>query len=223
MEERVKLATAFNAHAAALSAALVLSACASSPAPPAADTQQQAFPDIGGQRVMLLPIQQIVPAISPPETADTTRRAQALSAESLRALESELTYWMPEHAHRVQWVLPDAIERAASGSAALRISVRDLSVRDFQRARLERIGDPLYGDLRRIGAVTDARLAFLPIGAVWIPELGGSGRVHIAAALIDTVGGRVLWYGVAASSVGASDDAAVAASAARALAVQVPR
>jgi hypothetical protein len=215
MEERVRFAAAFTAF--------VLAACASSPAPPAADTQQQAFPDIGGQRVMLLPVQQIVPAISPPESADTMRSAQALSVESLRAIESELSYWMPEHAHRVQWVLPDAIERAASGSAALRISVRDLSVRDFQRARLERIGDPLYGDLRRMAAVTDARLAFLPIGAVWIPEQGGSGRVHIAAALIDTVGGRVLWYGVAASIVGASDDAAVTASAARALAVQVPR
>ncbi|HEX2166660.1 MAG TPA: hypothetical protein VHG09_05420, partial [Longimicrobiales bacterium] len=171
----------------------------------------------------LLPVQQIVPAISPPASADTTRAAQPLSTESLRAIEAELSYWMPEHAHRVQWVLPAAIERAASGSAALQISVRDLSVRDFLRARLERIGDPLYGDLRRLAAVTDARLAFLPIGAVWIPETAGSGRVHIAAALIDTVGGRVLWYGVAASSVGASDDPGVAASAARALAVQVPR
>lgn len=206
-----------------LATAFMSGACASSPAPPAADTQQQAFPDIGGQRVMLLPVQQIVPAISPPESADTTRPALALSAESLRAIEAELSYWMPEHAHRVQWVLPDAVERAASGSAALQISVRDLSVRDFQRARLERIGDPLYGDLRRIGAVTDARLAFLPIGAVWIPEAAGSGRVHIAAALIDTMGGRVLWYGVAASSVGDRNDPGVAASAARALAVQVPR
>lgn len=206
-----------------LATVVLLAACSSSPAPPAADTQQQAFPDIGGQRVMLLPVQQVVPAISPPESADTMRPPLALSVESLRAIEAELSYWMPEHAHRVQWVLPEAVERAASGSAALQISVRDLSVRDFQRARLERIGDPLYGDLRRIGAVTDARLAFLPIGAVWIPELGGSGRVHIAAALIDTVGGRVLWYGVAASSPGDRNDPGVAASAARALAVQVPR
>lgn len=202
----------------------MLAACASSPAPPAADTAQQPFPDIGGQRVMMLPVQQVVPAISPPATADTTRPMLALSSESLRAVEAELAYWLPEQAPRVRWVLPDALERAVQGSAALDgITVRDLPVRDFQRSRLQSIGDPLYGDLRRVAVVTDARLALLPIGAVWIPETAGAGRVHLAAALIDTMGGRVLWYGVAASSPGERDDPAVAASAARALALQVPR
>lgn len=199
-----------------------VTACASSPAPPAADAQQQPFPDIGGQRVMLLPVQRVVPAVSPPASADTSRSALALSAESLRALEAELAYWLPEHAGRVGWVLPDAIERAAEGSAAIEISVRELPVRDFQRSRLQSIGDPLYGDLRRLAVLTNARLALLPIGAVWIPEIGGTGRVHVAAALIDTMGGRVLWYGVAAGSAGSIDDDAVVASAARALAVQVP-
>ena len=209
---------------AAFIAVFVLAACASSPAPPAADTAQQPFPDIGGQRVMLLPVQHVVPAISPPATADTTRPMLALSGESLRAVEAELAYWLPEQAPRVRWVLPDAIERAVQGSAALQaITVRDLPVRDFQRSRLQSIGDPLYGDLRRVAVVTDARLALLPIGAVWIPETAGAGRVHLAAALIDTMGGRVLWYGVAASTPGERDDPAVAASAARALALQVPR
>ena len=202
---------------------LFAAACASSPAPPTADEQQQPFPDIGGQRVMLLPLQQVVPAISPPASADTTRPALAVTSETLRAIETELSYWLPEHAQRVRWVLPDAIERAVNGSAALQISVRDLPVRDFQRSRLESIGDPLYGDMRRVAVLMDARLALLPIGAVWIPEAAGAGRVHIAAALIDTMGGRVLWYGVAASSVGERNDPAIAASAARALAVQVPR
>jgi hypothetical protein len=202
---------------------LALTACASSPAPPASDVQQQPFPDIGGQRIMLLPVQRIVPAVSPPAAADSTRPARALSGESLQALESELAYWLPEHAARTRWVLPDEIVRASEGSAALQMNVRDLSVHDFQRSRLQTIGDPLYGDLRKIAVVTDARLALLPIGAVWIPEIGGSGRVHIAAALIDTMGGRVLWYGVAAGDAGAMDDAATVASAARALTMQVPR
>lgn len=202
---------------------LAVAACAGSHTPPAADTAQQAFPDIGGRRVMLLPVQQVVPAISPPATADTARPMLALSSESLSALEAELAYWMPEHAQRVRWVLPDAIERAAKGSAALELSVRDLPVQDFQRSRLQSIGDPLYGELRRVAVVTDARLALLPIGAVWIPETGGTGRVHVAAALIDTMGGRVLWYGVAAGSAGGRDDPATIASAARALALQVPR
>jgi hypothetical protein len=197
--------------------------CSTSPAPPAADVAQQPFPDIGGQRVLLFPVQQVVPAISPPATADTTRPILALSSESRSALEAELTYWLQENAQRVRWVLPEAIERAVAGSSALQMSVRDLPVHDFQRSRLQSIGDPLYGDLRRIAVVTDARLALLPLGAVWIPEIGGMGRVHLAAALIDTMGGRVLWYGVSAGSAGHRDDSAVVASAARALAQQVPQ
>ena len=39
---------------------------------------------------MLLPVQQIVPAISPPETADTTRAMQSLSTESLRAIYTDV-------------------------------------------------------------------------------------------------------------------------------------
>lgn len=202
---------------------LTTAACSRSVAPPAADTEQRPFPDIGGASVMLLPIQRIVPTIAPPAAFDTARAVAALSAASLAALEAELTYWLPEHARRVHWVLPDAIERAMRGSAALRINVRDLPVRDFQRSRLRAIGDPLYGDLRRVAVVTDTRLALLPLGALWVPEIGGSGRVHIAAALIDTVGGAVLWYGVAAGEPGPADDAATLASAAQALVRQVPR
>ncbi|HEX6133567.1 MAG TPA: hypothetical protein VFZ24_06375 [Longimicrobiales bacterium] len=202
--------------------ALAAAAC-SSASPPAADVAQRPFPDIGGAGVMLLPVQRIVPAIAPPAAVDTTRAVMALSGESLATLEAELAYWLPEHARRVQWVLPEAIERAMRGSAALRINVRDLPVRDFQRSRLEFIGDPLYGELRRVAAVMDARLALLPLGALWIPEVGGTGRVHVAAALIDTMGGAVLWYGVAAGDTGAADDASAIASAAQALARQVPR
>ncbi|HEX6309743.1 MAG TPA: hypothetical protein VFZ69_16320 [Longimicrobiales bacterium] len=206
-----------------LTALLLTAACSRATAPPAADLAQRPFPDIGGADVMLLPVQRIVPAIAPPAAVDTTRAPATLSSESLETLEAELAYWLPEHARRVRWVLPEAIERAMRGSAALRINVRDLPVRDFQRSRLESIGDPLYGDLRRVAAVMDARLALLPLGALWIPEVGGTGRVHIAAALIDTMGGAVLWYGVAAGDTGAADDAAAIASAAQALARQIPR
>lgn len=207
----------------ALGAILTLTACASANAPPSADTPQQAFPDIGGHAVMLLPVQGIIPAVAPPVGWDSTRAVAGLSGETLRELEAELSYWLPEQAQRTRWVLPDTIDRAVSRSPALGVNVRELPVRDFQHSRIERIGDPLYGDLRRVAALTDARLALLPIGAVWIPEAGGGGRVHVAVALIDTLGGAVLWYGVAAGAPAAQDDPAGVASAARALAAMVPR
>jgi hypothetical protein len=50
------------------------------------------------------------------------------------------------------------------------------------------------------------------------PADGGAGRVEIAAAIIDTFGGRVLWYGVVAGASGEQGDPQVIATAAEALA-----
>jgi hypothetical protein len=201
----------------------LLAACAKGAAPPSADARQAGFPDVGGHTVMLLPVQRVVPTLALPAQADTLVRPASLSAESLQELEAELSYWLPEQATRVKWVLPDAVERAVSRSPTLEVRVRDLPVRDFQVASVRTVGDPLYGDLRRISLVNDARLALLPIGAVWIAETGGLWRVHLAATLIDTFGGNVLWQGVVAGDAVERNASAGIASVARQLAARIPR
>jgi hypothetical protein len=206
-----------------LVAVLVLAACAKGAAPPAADVPQPGFPDVGGHKVMLLPVQRVVPTLALPARADTAVKPVSLAAESLLELEAELSYWLPAQATRVQWVLPEAVERAVSRSPTLEVRVRDLPVRDFQVASVRTVGDPLYGHLRRISMVNDARLALLPIGAVWIAETDGLWRVHVAATLIDTFGGNVLWQGVVAGDAVELNAAAGIASAARALAARMPR
>jgi hypothetical protein len=202
---------------------LTAAACSGRATPPSADTVQRAFPDIGGMTVMLLPVQMVTPMIGAPAGADTTKPPVPLSRDIIAGLEAELAYWLPERASRTRWVLPDAIVRAADRSPGLNVRPSDLPVRDFLRLRLESIGDPLYGELRKLNMLVDARIALLPIGAVWVPEQAGGGRVHLAVALIDTFGGNVVWYGIVAGSAGAFDDAAVAASTARALAGMIPR
>ena len=172
---------------------------------------------------MLMPVQNVIPLVSAPTTADTAREAASLSGDTRAALEAELGFWLPSNSPRVEWVLPEAIERAVQRSPAIEVRVRDLAVRDFLRARLTQIGDPLYGELRRVAALLDTRYALLPIGGVWIPEQGGGGRIHVALALIDTMGGNVLWSGVAAGKTGPLDDPAVVASAAEAVARLIPR
>ena len=123
----------------------VLTACASSPAPPAADTAQQPFPDIGGQRVMLLPVQQVVPAISPPATADTTRPVRALSGESLRrGAESTFATLMHEAAH----------------AKAYNTGVKDTSRNNvYHNSRFKEIGEGLglviTQDIRRGWTITE--------------------------------------------------------------------
>jgi hypothetical protein len=199
-------------------AALLLSSCARA-APSGADSRQRAFPDITGRAVMLLPVQAAVPTIGLPAGA---AQVTPLGADARAALEAELAYWLPSSRPRIRWALPDAIERAVRQNPALEVRIRDLTVRDFQRARIEMIGDPLYGELRRVAALLDTRVALLPIGALWVEEQPGVGRVHLALALIDTFGGDVVWYGVVAGAPGARGDAAVTATVAQALAELIP-
>jgi hypothetical protein len=172
---------------------------------------------------MVLPVQGAVPTISLPGSADPAVPPMLLSAEQRQALNGELAFWLQERAPRARWIGADAVERAVRGSPMIDVRVGELTVRDFQRARLQSIGDPLYGELRRVGSLVDARVALLPIGALWVTEQTGAGRVHLTVALIDTFGGDVLWYGVVAGAPGARGDAAVIASTAQALAQLIPR
>jgi hypothetical protein len=184
---------------------------------------QQPFPDLAGRTVMVLPVQQAVPSIALPASADASVPPALLSPDLLLTLEGELGFWLQERAPRARWILPDAVERAARQSPVIDVRVRDLAVRDFQRSRLQSIGDPLYGELRRMAALLDARIALLPVGALWVAEQTGGGRVHLVVALIDTLGGDVVWYGVVAGAAGTRGDAAVIASTAQALAGLIPR
>ncbi|HSJ09623.1 MAG TPA: hypothetical protein VK928_06895 [Longimicrobiales bacterium] len=206
-----------------LLASLALAACSTRPAAPSAEAPQRAFPDMSGRTVMLLPVQSATPLIGRPATADSTAPATTLAGDALRAFDAELAFWLAERAGRVTWVAADAVERAADRATVLNVRPRDLPIRDFLRARLEAIGDPLYGDLRGLSMLVDARVALLPIGAVWIPEQDGTGRLHVALALIDTFGGRVLWQGVIAGDATAANDAAALAAAAQAIAARVQR
>lgn len=172
---------------------------------------------------MLLPVQSATPLIAPPETADASRPVITLAGDQLRELDAELAFWLPDRAPRITWIAASAVERAADRAPVLNVRPRDLAIRDFLRARLESIGDPLYGDLRGLSMLVDARIALLPIGAVWIPEQDGRGRIHLALALIDTFGGRVVWQGVVAGEPTATYDAAAFAALAQAAAEMVRR
>ena len=199
---------------------LLLCGCSQRPAPPSAEIQERPFPDMSGRTIMLLPVQAATPTVTPPAGAVSAR---ALTSEGRAQLEAELSFWLPEAAPRIRWVLPAAIDQRASRQPTLDVRARDLPVQDFLRARLQSIGDPLYGDLRKLALLMDVRPALLPIGAVWIEETGGTGRIHLALALIDTTGGAVIWYGVVAGAPGARVDQGTIASTAQALARMAAR
>lgn len=183
-----------------LALTLAAGACVHS-APPSPDRPPPVAPDLRGLRVMVLPAQGSATAPPPAHMDD------------------EIRFWLGDHAPSVRWVFPAALRADIQRSPELDdIVLEHLPVAVFSAAQVRRIGDPLFGDLSRLGAVANTRFALLPVTAAYVPSDSLPGRVEVAAALIDTMGGEVLWYGIVAGDRGAPGDPKVVASAARALA-----
>jgi hypothetical protein len=160
-------------------------------------------PDFTGVTVLFLPVQQ----------GPLPGSAGAPRYDGVDQLDAEISYWLREQAPDVRWVLPETIERTLRRTPELDIKVRQLDVAVFRRAQVRRIGDPLYGDLRRIGAVHDANIAVVPIGAEFRPTTGVNGRLEVAIAVINLGFGDVLWFGVLAGAEGSpGKEAAVTAA-----------
>jgi len=199
----VRLFTSTSALASASAFVLVLAAaCGSNEPPPSPDQPQPAVPNLAGQDVMVLPAQPSPGGI--PAGFDA-----ALSA----VLETEYP--------SVRWVLPVEIDRAVARSPTLGIRPHALPVSVLRSEEADRIGDPLYGDLRRLGAIVDARYAVIVHRVGYVApadSVGASGRIEAAVAIIDTIGGRILWRGLVAGERGGADDEVVLATAVRAIA-----
>jgi hypothetical protein len=172
-------------------------------APPTPTTSPA--PVMAGQTVMFFPVQYgNVPV------AQATLQHFPIEQEKLDA---ELAYWLPQQAGNVRWLLPAAIQRAISRSPTLGVDIKNLAVGSFQRAQVKRIGDPLYGDLRKLAAVLDARFAVIPVAAEKIGTTEADARVQVATAVIDALNGTVLWFGVIESDGDARGEAGIASAA----------
>lgn len=178
-------------------------ACSRSVPPPSADRPQMRPPNLAGLEVMVLPAQ-----------AGPMNQG---AGEPVPGLDREIAYWLGEMVPRATWVFPPAIERALSRNPSLAIRLDALAVQSFHRGVVEVIGDPLFGDLSALGPLVNARYALVPVAADYVEDPAADGRVEVQAALIDTRGGRVLWFGIAAGDRGPAGQQATA-SAARALA-----
>lgn len=177
-----------------------------SAAPPAPTTSPA--PVLTGLSVMLFPTQRgRVPS------ADTNAVHLPLSNDKLDA---EIAYWLPQTAATVKWVMPATLQRVIARSPTLAVDMHNLAVGSFQRAQVKRIGDPLFGDLRKLAAVVDARVAVIPIAAEMIGTSAATARAQVAVAVIDPIGGDVLWFGIIEGAPNASDEDSAVASAAQA-------
>lgn len=167
-------------------------------------------PVLTGQTVMIFPVQRGNVPVADPQLQHFTLATDKLDAE--------LAYWLPQTATNVKWTLPAAIQRAITRSPSLAVDINNLAITSFQRAEVKRIGDPLFGDLRKLAAVLDTRLAVIPIAAERIGTNPQTARVQVATAVIDAMNGMVIWFGVIEGDAEATSEEAGIASAAQAMA-----
>lgn len=195
--------------AALLAAVALLSACApgapEAPGPPAAPPPAQAMPPmrITGQKVLVLPVQQMA----------------GLPQEVRARVDAELLFALGERGTGVQWIAPEALERALRRSPGFAPDPRGLPSDPLVHHRERRAVEPLAGVLRRYSALTDARLVLLPRALAWVQAPGApDGELRVSAAMIDARSGDVVWWGEAAGERRPEPDSAALATALESLA-----
>ena len=183
--------------AAGIGLVLALAACAGSA--PSAGSSRGAVPDLSGVAVMVLPVQAVrgVPG----------------------DLSAELVFALRERGPQVRWIVPDTLRAALARSPALDVPLEALPVGVFLRVQVNRLGDPMFGYLRRLNALTGAPLALIPVEVRYraaTPDRPGA--VEMVAALVSAESGRVGWFGVVEGEAAAGTSPRAIASAADALA-----
>jgi len=164
----------------ALVALLGLAACGGGATPVPQPGQSTGMaPDLRGRSVLLLPVQHVTGVAGDPS--------------------AEMAYALKEIGREVDWIDEDRVVAALARAPGIDARTRGLPVSDFLVAEVRRVGDPLYGQLRRMAALVDADAILLPVAATFEPnaQVVGSGpRVRLMTALIEARSGRVVWFGV---------------------------
>jgi hypothetical protein len=127
-------------------------------------------------RVLLLPVQQNLAVPGDPD--------------------AELAFGLRERGRGVLWISAAEVEEVLARSPAMQARTRGLPVGIFLQAEVERVGDPLYGELRRTASLVDAAVVLLPVQASLEGTPGQDPRVRFQATLIEVRTGRVMWFGV---------------------------
>lgn len=125
----------------------------------------------------------------------------------------ELGHALRSRGGEVQWVFPEEMEGMLRRSPGVQAQLRNLPVGMFLQAEVRRIGDPLYGNLRRLAGLTGAEVALLPVELRFRDDAYQTG-----AAILEPRSGRVLWYGIVGGDQGQAQDPGTLASAIDALA-----
>lgn len=170
------------------------------PAPPTAVAPM----DLGGQKVLILPLQ---------TSSGLHVNREAATLELVAALRERDT--------RTQWIDPARLRRSLAQSPTFAPDPAALPNDAYRVHGERRIQGPLADAVRRYMALTEARLVVIPRGASVRPLEDGRVVVRLDAAVVDARTGQVVWFGEAEGAAGAPEAAGLVPSAAAALAARM--
>ena len=109
--------------------------------------------------------------------------------------DAEIAFGLQGRGPEVTWIFPARLQEILDRAPGMS-RIRGLPVSAFGRGEVQRIGDPLYGDLRRLGAMVDGDVALIPLLVAAQPADSLGVAVQASAAVIHVRTGRVLWFGL---------------------------
>lgn len=191
---------------AALCIALSAASCGGKKPPPGtiAPATAVAPMDLGGQRVLILPVQ---------SASGLAFNREIITEEIIAAIRARDT--------RTQWIDPARLRRTLAGSPTFAPDPAALPNDRYEVHGQRRIQGGLADAVRRYMALTEARLVVIPRSATLITPDSGGAFVRLNAAVVDARTGFVVWWGEADGVPAEPGDRALITSAAVALAARL--
>lgn len=147
------------------------------------------LPDLSGIAVLVFPVQSVVGRSS---AADVGR---------------ELQFAFNEAGLGDRWVLEDELRRQVDRSPQVNVDLDQLPIGHFLQREVRRVGDPLFGQFRRLSALADTRYVFVPIVVRFEEDEVDHevGQWGLTGTVVEGTSGRVLWFGTLMASPGRAD------------------
>ena len=191
---------------AALCALLSAAGCGGRKPPPGgiAPAVAVAPMDLGGQRVLILPVQ---------ASSGLSFNREIVTEEIVAAIRARDT--------RTQWIDPARLRRSLAQSPNFAPDPAALPNDRYEVYGAKRIQGGLQDAVRRYMALTEARLVVIPRSATLITPDSGGAFVRLNAAVVAARTGFVVWWGEADGRPAEPGDRALISSAATALAARL--
>lgn len=118
-------------------------------------------------------------------------------AATQQKADSILAAFLTERVPEAQWVLPDALRRAARGAPGVLPDPDRMGTALLRANDLDRIPDPLRSQMRNLTAVAADRLVLVPAALTFRRMPSGNGAANLSVVIADVRFGTVLWRTIA--------------------------